>query len=335
MTKYIKKFSEITKDDVATVGYKNALLAEMYNHLAPKGIMIPDGFAITAGAFEFFINSNNLRSRINYLMKSLEPDFSNLAETGADTRQLIMEAHMPNDLGMPIIDAYENLTDLKGTPIAVRSSGNDDTISLKHSQGFHESYLNVQGHCSLLYSVRQCFASLFSDRAIRYREENRMLQYEAFNSIVVQKMVRSDLACSGIGYTSYRSASINDIIKIAGIWGMAGGEVQGKGVADEFLIFKPSVKPKELALIEKRLGTKTQMLVYADDDDESNLTLCKNTTDIQRNDFVINNYEIEKLAAWGIIIEDHFKQPMSFEWAKDGENHQLYILGAKAMTGTC
>ena len=331
MTKFIKKFSEITKDDVAIVGYKNALLAEMYNHLTPKGILIPAGFAINAEAFEYFINSNKLRSQINYLMKSLEPDFSNLAETGADIRELIIEAHMPNEMGMAIVDAYENLTDLKGTPIAVRSSGNDDTISLNDSQGFHDSYLNVQGHCSLLYSTRQCFASLFSDKAIRYREENGMLQHVAFNSIVVQKMIRSDKACSGIGYTSYRSAAINDTIRITGILGMAGGQAQEKGIADEFLVFKPSVKTKELALIEKRLGTKANMLVYADDDDESNLTLCKTTTDSQRSDFVINDAEIEKLAGWAIIIEDYFNEPMSFEWAKDGENKQLYILNARKL----
>lgn len=332
MTKFIKKFSEITKDDVATVGYKNALLAEMYNNLTSKGILIPAGFAITAEAFEYFLNSNNLRSQINYLMKSLEPDYSNLAETGADAREFIMKAHMPNDLGMAIISAYDNLTDMKGTPVAVRSSGNDDTMPFNESEGFHESYLNVQGHCSLLYSVRQCFASLFSDKAIKYRQENGMLQYEAFNAIVVQKMVRSDKACSGIGYTSYRSITANDILKISGIWGMAGGQVQEKGIADEFLIFKPSVKPKELALIEKRLGTKANMLVYADDDDESNLTLRKTTTDSQRNDFVINNGEIEKLAAWAIIIENYFNEPMRFEWAKDGENKQLYILNARRLS---
>jgi pyruvate,water dikinase len=303
----------------------------MYNNLTSKGILIPSGFAITAEAFEYFINSNNLRSMLNYLMKSLEPDFSNLAETGADARELIMKAHMPNDLGMAVISAYDYLTDMKETPVAVRSSGNDDTIPFKDNNGFHESYLNVQGHCSLLYSIRQCFASLFSDKAIRYRQENGMSHYEAFNSIVVQKMVRSDKSCSGIGYTSYPSTAINDILKISGIWGMAGGQVQEKGIADEFLVFKPSVKPKELALIEKRLGTKANMLVYADDDDESNLTLCKPTTDTQRSDFVINNREIEKLAAWATMIEDQFKEPMRFEWAKDGENNQLYIIGARAI----
>lgn len=331
MTKYIKKFSEITKNDVATVGYKNALLAEIYNNLTPKGILIPAGFAITAEAFEYFINSNNLRSRINYLVENLEPDLSNLPEAGADIRQLIMEAHMPNDLGMAIIGAYDYLTGLNETPVAVRSSGNDDTIPFKDSRGFHESYLNVQGHCSLLYSVRQCFASIFSDKAIRYREERGMLHYEAFNSIVVQKMVRSDKACSGIGCTSYRSASINDILKLSGVWGMAGGQVQDNGIADEFLIFKPTIKPKETILMEKRLGAKTKMLVYADEDDESNLTLCKNTPQEQRDDFIISNGEIEKLATWAIIIEDYFKQPMRFEWAKDGENKQLYILGARAI----
>lgn len=332
MTKYIKKFSEITKADVPSVGYKNALLAEMYNHLASKGILIPGGFAITADAYQYFISSNNLKGQLRYLMASLDPDFSNLAETGADARELIMEAHMPSDLGMAIIDAYDYLSHLKETPVAVRSSGNDDTIPLNDIDGFHESYLNVQGHGSLLYSIRQCFASLFSDKAIRYRQESGMMHYDAFNSIMVQKMVRSDRSCSGIGYTSYRSDAINDIIKISGVWGMAGGREQERGVADEFLIFKPSVKLKESALIEKRLGAKNNMLVYSDEDDERNLTLCKDTPDAQRNGFVINSSEIEKLAAWAIIIEDFFEKPMSFEWAKDGGNHQLYILSARSLS---
>lgn len=333
MTKFIKKFIEITKHDVATVGYKNALLAEMYNQLTPKGILIPAGFAITAEAFEFFINSNNLRSQLNYLMKGLEPDFSNLAETGADARELIMKAHMPNDLGMAIIGAYDNLTEMKGTPVAVRSSGNDDTIPFKDNNGFHESYLNVQGHCSLLYSIRQCFASLFSNKAIRYRQQNGMLHYEAFNSIVVQKMVRSDKACSGVGYTSYRSTTSNDLIKLSGIWGMSGGHETDKGIADEFIIFKPSVKKKEPMVVEKRLGTKANMLVYAEDDDNSNLTLSKDTPETKIDEFVISNNEVEKLAMWAIIIEDFFKMPMGFEWAKDGGNNQLYILGARVIGG--
>lgn len=329
MTKFIKKFSEITKDDVATVGYKNALLAEIYNLLTPKGILIPDGFVITAEAFEYFINSNNLRSQINYLMKTLEPDFSNLAETGADIRELIMEAHMPSDLGMAVIGAYDSLTDMKGTSVAVRSSGNDDTVPYKDSLGFHESYLNVQGHCSLLYSMRQCFTSLYSDKAIRYREEHGMLQYEAFISIAVQKMVRSDLACSGVGYTSYHSTAVNSTLKLTGVWGMSGGLFDGDDIGDKFLIFKPSVRSKESPLVDKQLGDKNEMVICADEDDQSNLTICKNTTYMQREQFVINDSEIEKLTAWAIVIEEHFKKPMIFEWAKDGDNHQLYILGVR------
>jgi pyruvate,water dikinase len=184
----------------------------------------------------------------------------------------------------------------------------------------------------LLYAVKKCFASLYTDRAIKYREDKGFDHNKVFLSVGVQQMVRADLGCSGVGFTLEPESGFRDVIHLAGVWGLGENIVQGTVTPDEFLIFKPSLKNRKKAILQKNLGTKNKMMVYADDDDDINTTINKDTPWEMRERFVLTEKEVEKLAEWALLIEDHYRKPMDFEWAKDGVNHQLYVIQARPET---
>lgn len=333
MEAFIRKFSETGINDIAEVGGKNASLGEMYSHLTAKGLLIPDGFAITASAYRYFIAENKLAERLAELMNELDrKDFSNLGKTGASARKLIMDAHMPSSLSFAITDEYDYLFDNADQRVAVRSSATAEDLPDASFAGQHESYLNVQGHTALLYAVKKCFASLYTDRAIKYREDKGFDHNKVFLSVGVQQMVRADLGCSGVGFTLEPESGFRDVVHLAGVWGLGENIVQGTVTPDEFLIFKPSLKNRKKAILQKNLGTKNKMMVYADDDDDINATFNKDTPWEMRGRFVLSEKEVEKLAEWALLIEDHYAKPMDFEWAKDGVNHQLYIIQARPET---
>ncbi|MDO3628243.1 phosphoenolpyruvate synthase [Mucilaginibacter sp. BT774] len=333
MEAFIRKFSETGINDIAEVGGKNASLGEMYSHLTAKDLLIPDGFAITASAYRYFIDENKLGDKLAGLMGKLDrKDFSNLARTGAQARKLIMDAHMPPALGFAITEAYDYLFDNDDQPVAVRSSATAEDLPDASFAGQHESYLNVQGHTALLYAVKKCFASLYTDRAIKYREDKGFGHNKVFLSVGVQQMVRADLGCSGVGFTLEPESGFRDVVHLAGVWGLGENIVQGTVTPDEFLIFKTSLRHGKKAIIQRNLGAKNKMMVYADVDDDTNTTINKDTPWKMRERFVLNDEEVQKLAKWALIIEEHYGKPMDFEWAKDGIDHQLYIIQARPET---
>ncbi len=333
MGKFIKKFSETGINDVAEVGGKNASLGEMFTHLTRQGILIPNGFSITAAAYRYFISFNSLEVKLQMLMQGLNRiDYSNLAQTGAKARKLIMDGLMPNDLQINIIDAYDYLFDHTEQEVAVRSSATAEDLPEASFAGQHESYLNIKGHYALLNAVKQCFASLYTDRAIKYREDKGFDHGKVYLSVGVQQMVRSDLGCSGVGFTLEPESGFRDIVHLAGVWGLGENIVQGAVTPDEFLVFKPSLKKNLKSIIQRNLGSKNKMMVYATDANEKEPTINKDTSWELRERFVLEDKEIEQLARWALIIEAHYGKPMDFEWAKDGISHQLYIIQARPET---
>ncbi|SDJ02679.1 phosphoenolpyruvate synthase [Pedobacter sp. ok626] len=333
MENYIKKFSEIGIHDIAEVGGKNASLGEMFTHLTPKGILIPKGFAVTAAAYRHFIYCNDLALPLAKLMQQLNKnDYSNLPEIGKEARKLILSGRLTNEIGMDIISAYENMFSDGNQEVAVRSSATAEDLPEASFAGQHESYLNIKGNHALLYAVRQCYASLYTDRAIKYREDKGFAHDKVFLSVGVQEMIRSDIGCSGVGFTLEPESGFRDVIHIAGVWGLGENIVQGSVTPDEFLVFKPSLENGFKSILQKNLGRKDKMMIYADAEDDVNSVINKETPlDMQRR-FVLEDREVEKLANWALIIENHYQMPMDFEWAKDGIGHQLYILQARPET---
>lgn len=331
MKVYIKSFNNILLSDVPSVGGKNASLGEMFNRLGGKGVSVPDGFATTSAAFWYFIDHNKLRQPIQKLMDAIErPSYANLREIGPKIRKLLLESSLPDDLAEAIIAHYKTLSQGKDIAVAVRSSATAEDLPNASFAGQHESFLNIKGEKALLKAVQRCFASLYMDRAIKYREDNGFDHSKIALSIGVQKMVRSDLACSGIGFTLEPESGFRDIVHLSGVWGLGENIVQGAVTPDEFFIFKPTLLQGKKAIIQKRLGEKAKTMIYTTD--ENNPTTNIETPSVQREKFVLTDDEILKLARWALIIEEHYGKAMDIEWAKDGETNELFIVQARPET---
>jgi pyruvate,water dikinase len=332
METYIKKYTEIGIKDMEEVGYKNASIGKMMHHLIPNGVPIPKGFAITAKAYRYFIAYNNLELPLKFLMAALDKkDFSNLAELSGQARKMIMDGRMPGDLGMTIIDAYDDLFDLNETEVAVRSSMVYGQVADAFAAGLNDSFLNVKGHGALLYAVRQCFASLYTDRAVRHAAEKDYEINLTAMAVGIQEMVRADKGCSGVAFTHDPRTNSEDMICLQATWGL--GEMINHGCIepDEYMVFKPSVKTLSVLVVEKKLGAKNKMMVYADEADETNQTVINNTPPVLQQSYVLNEKKIQRLAEWAILLEEIYQKPMCFEWAKDGNNGQLYLIQLSPM----
>lgn len=333
MERFIKKFGEIGLADLAEVGGKNASLGEMVTNLSSAGLKVPHGFAITAWAFRTFLFYNKLDLPLQQLMSDLDrAGFSNLGEIGKKARKLIAGAEMPAELRMAITDAYDYFFDFAEQPVAVRSSATAEDLPNASFAGQHESYLNICGHQALLKAVQQCYASLYTDRAIKYREDKGFDHAKVYLSVGVQQMVRADLGCSGVGFTLEPESGFRDVVHLAGVWGLGENIVQGTVTPDEFLVFKPSLKKSLRAIIQKNIGTKSKMMVYSNTINNGTAIINKDTPWELREKFILTDNEIERLAKWAMLIEEHYGKPMDFEWAKDGINHQLYIIQARPET---
>lgn len=332
-TSFIRKFSEIGIGDVAMVGGKNASLGEMFNQLSSRGIMVPDGFATTVTAFEKFLASNKLHSPLQDLMRQLDKnDFGNLQEIGAKARALFMRGEMPDDIRTSVIRAYKNLCGDNYFEVAVRSSATAEDLPEASFAGQHESYLNVKGEEQLMNAVQKCFASLYTDRAIKYREDKGFAHEKVGLSVGVQKMVRSDKACAGICFTLEPESGFRDIIHISGVWGLGENIVQGSVTPDEFLIFKPTLRQHKQAIIQRKMGDKSKTMIYAPTEDAVHDVINVDTPAEKREQFVLSDGEIIALAGSCLGIEEHYKKPMDIEWAKDGNTGQLYIIQARPET---
>lgn len=333
MNDYIRPFGKIDINDLAIVGGKNSSLGEMFNKLSSKGIHVPDGFATTADAFWYFLDNNNLRGPLQELLKQLDKkNYSNLKETGLKARQMILAARIPDDLIEEIADAYKKLCGEEYFEVAVRSSATAEDLPQASFAGQHESYLNIKGVEPVIQAVQKCFASLYTDRAIKYREDNAFAHEKVALSAGIQKMVRSDKACSGVGFTLEPESGFRDVIHLSGVWGLGENIVQGTVTPDEFFVFKPTLRQRKNAIIQKKLGEKAKTMIYSIDENASSPVINIDTTKEKQEQFVLTNDEITTLANWALLIEEHYRKPMDIEWAKDGITNELFIIQARPET---
>ncbi|AXY74047.1 phosphoenolpyruvate synthase [Paraflavitalea soli] len=328
MSTYIKQLKEVSMQDVAVVGGKNASLGEMLSQLARKGINVPDGFATTAIAFRLFLQHNNLDQPLDALMRQLDrQQFTNLKETGAKARALLQQAELQPDLREEIIRTYHAFSGSKDLTVAVRSSATAEDLPEASFAGQHESFLNVTGEKALLEAVHQCFVSLYTDRAIKYREDNGFRHNEVALSAGIQRMVRADLGCAGVAFTVEPESGFKGVVHLSGAWGLGENVVQGTVTPDEFIIFKETLRKGKKAIIQKTLGEKARTMVYGETG-----TVNVDTPLDKRNQYVLSDAEITTLANWALLIEDHYGKPMDIEWAKDGHTGGLFIVQARPET---
>lgn len=330
--------NQISMKDIPLVGGKNASLGEMIRNLSSKGINIPDGFAVTADAYKYFINVNNLNEPIKKILSDLDKsNVEELKKRGKKIRNLILSGKMPEDLQNAIIEAYSEMEKKygKNVDVAVRSSATAEDLPDASFAGQQETYLNIQGAQNVIQAVKKCFASLFTDRAISYRIDKGFNHFSVYLSAAVQKMIRSDKASAGVIFTIDTETGFKDVVYITGSWGL--GEYVVKGVVnpDEFYVFKPTLKEGYRAIISKKLGAKQQRLIYSDD--PSKPTRGVKTSSEERQKFILNDDEILTLAKWAVMIENHYGKPMDIEWAKDGDgvttgSGELFIVQARPET---
>jgi len=334
---FTRNFASLRLADVSLVGGKNASLGEMIRYLTPVGIRIPDGYAITSSAYWEFIDSNNLRFDLTELLKKLDQqNFSNLREIGSEARSLLSGAKFSDDLKDSIIESYKDLCLRAGKEIevAVRSSATAEDLPSASFAGQHDSYLNISGEENLLKAVKLCFASLFNDRAIKYREDRGFNHMSIALSVGVQHMVRSDLGSAGVIFTNEPESGFKNVILITGSWGLGENVVQGAVNPDEFYVFKPSLTNGKYPIIQKKLGDKAKTMIYSKVQSSTDDSFIENidTPLEKRGQWILNDSEIKHLAQWSLMIEDHYGQVMDIEWGKDGLTNELFILQARPET---
>ena len=333
-------FDEIELNDIPQVGGKNASLGEMRRTLQGKGVNIPDGFAVTAHAYRYLLESADIVDKMKDVLSDLDThDMHNLNEKGSEIRSLIYNAKIPEDLKDAIEKAYRRLCDEygKNTDVAVRSSATAEDLPDASFAGQQETFLNVEGEDALIDACKKCFASLFTNRAISYRVDKGFDHLSIALSIGVQKMVRSDLASAGVIFSIDTETGFKDAVLITGSYGLGETVVQGTISPDEFYVFKPTLKKGYRSVIQKKLGTKEVKMVYASNEGgEATQILPVSSED--RNRFCVTDDEILTLARWTTIIEDHYSEragffkPMDIEWGKDGKTNELFILQARPET---
>jgi len=335
---FILWFEEISIKDVPLVGGKNASLGEMFQKLKPSGINVPDGFAITAAAYLHFIEKAGLVDKIKETLTGLDThNIEDLQKRGAAVRALIRNAELPEDLTQEILDNYRRLSaqyGLKEVDVAVRSSATAEDLPDASFAGQQETYLNIRGEKKIIEACKNCFASLFTNRAISYREDKGFGHFDVYLSIAVQKMIRSDAAGSGVMFTLDTESGFRDVVLITAAYGLGENVVQGAVNPDEYYVFKPTLKMGKRPIVGKTMGSKELKMIYTGDGQA-----VKNipTTDEERNSYVLTDDEILLLADWACKIEEHYGKPMDIEWAKDGDGKkvgtgQFFIVQARPET---
>ena len=321
---FILWFNEITIEDVPLVGGKNASLGEMFQKLSKVGIKVPNGFAITAAAYKYFIEKAGLVDEIKKTLEGLDThNIEDLQRRGKKVRSLICNAELPEDLKEQIIENYHKLSQEYGVEaldVAVRSSATAEDLPDASFAGQQETYLNIRGEENLLKACKNCFASLFTNRAISYREDKGFGHFDVYLSIAVQKMVRSDAAGSGVMFTLDTESGFKNVVLITAAYGLGENVVQGAVNPDEYYVFKPTLKMGKRPIVGKVMGAKQLKMVYSEDGHA-----VKNipTTEEERNSYVLNDDEILLLADWACKIEEHYDKPMDIEWAKDGDGKKV------------
>lgn len=331
-------FNEIGINDIQLVGGKNASLGEMIQQLTPKGVNVPMGFATTAYAYRYFIESAGLEVQLRELFADLDVDnVNNLRERGKKARSLLIHTPFPPELRDAIAQAYQTLCQqyYMDTDVAVRSSATAEDLPDASFAGQQETYLNVTTTAGVLAACHKCFASLFTDRAISYRHIKGFDHFNIALAVGVQKMVRSDLASAGVMFTIETETGFKDAALITAAYGLGENVVQGAVNPDEYYVFKPTLKAGFRSIIDKKLGSKELKMIY---DDGSKFTKNVLVTTSEKNKFALTDDEILQLGRWACLIEDHYSQvhgvytPMDIEWAKDGITNDLFVVQARPET---
>jgi pyruvate,water dikinase len=327
-------FKELGRSDVARVGGKNASLGEMVRNLGAKGIRVPDGFATTAAAYWQFLDANGLRETIAGKLRELATGKVQLAEAGGSIRSAIEAGTWPEDIARAITSAYGELnrrTHATEADVAVRSSATAEDLPQASFAGQQESYLNVRGEAMLLDACRRCYASLFTDRAITYRQVHGFDHMKVALSVGVQRMVRSDLAGAGVMFSIDTETGFDRVALINAAWGLGENVVQGLVDPDEYQVYKPLLdEPGLVPIVEKTLGTKAQKMIYAGEGTKPTRNVP--TSEAERSGFVLCDAEILTLARWASLIEAHYGCAMDMEWAKDGRTGEIFLVQARPET---
>ena len=323
-------FDKLGKEDVPLVGGKNASLGEMIRNLGQKGVNVPSGFAVTAYAYKYMIEKAGIDKKIREILSGLDTsNVLDLAERGQKIRNLIISTPIPSELEKDVRKYYRVMEKRygKNVDVAVRSSATAEDLPDASFAGQQETFLNVRGEDDLLDKTRKCFASLFTNRAISYRVDKGFDHLSVYLSVGVQKMVRSDLASSGVVFSIDTETGFKNAVYITGAYGLGENVVQGIVNPDQFYVFKPTLLKGFRSILEKKLGSKVEKLVYG-----KKGTIQKPVPKRDQNNFVLSDDEIIKLAKWACIIEDHYGKPMDIEWAKDGITKELFIVQARPET---
>ncbi len=333
--KMILWFKETGIKDIPKVGGKNASLGEMYSKLTKQGVRVPNGFSVTAAAYDYFLESTGVKKQIKQILKGLDSDnIPELQSKGKQVREAILAAEFPADLKQEIVEAYHKLSKefkTANTDVAVRSSATAEDLPDASFAGQQETYLNIKGEKDLLVACKKCVSSLFTDRAISYRGDKKFDHFSIKLSITVQKMVRSDKGVSGVMFSIDTESGFRDAVLINGSYGLGEYVVLGAVNPDEYYIFKPSLAAGKNAIISRNLGSKARKLIYND------AKAAKSTKGVlvskeDRNRFCLTDSEVTQLAKWAVQIEKHYKKPMDMEWAKDGITGKLFIVQARPET---
>ncbi|MEJ1222865.1 phosphoenolpyruvate synthase [Sediminicola sp. 1XM1-17] len=329
---FIKEFNELGIADIAKVGGKNASLGELYNQLTSKGVRAPNGFATTSAAFWQFLEENNIKYSLQELMGQLDrSQFANLGTIGKKARTLILNGTFSPEFTHAITVAYQQLCGESLLAVAVRSSATAEDLPDASFAGQHDTFLNIAGGKEVVKAVKKCFASLYTDRAIKYREDKGFAHHDIALSVGVQLMVRADLGCSGVGFTIEPESGFENVMLLSGVWGLGENIVQGLVNPDEFYIFKPTLRQGKFPIIQKKMGDKRLTLVYAPANAEETTTN-RETPPEKRDSYILSDEEIILLSQWSLLIEEHYQKPMDIEWAKDGRTHELFIIQARPET---
>ncbi len=338
--RFIRFFREIGIADVPLVGGKNASLGELYRELMPQGLLVPNGFAVTAEAYRWALQQAGSWPRLHAILDSIDPtNLADLSDRAHRARELVYGTPLPQELADEILQAYRELVAEYGPSltVAVRSSATAEDLPTASFAGQHESYLNIAGEAQVLDAVRRCFASLFTDRAILYRINNGFDHFKVLNSVGIMKMVRSDLASSGVIFTIDTETGFPDVVFVTGAYGLGENVVQGTVDPDEFYVFKPTFKLGKRGVLSRTLGAKKIKMVYAQGGTREQ-TRNVPTDRKERERYCISDEEVLSLADYAIRIEEHYgakageKRPMDIEWAKDGLDGKLYTIQARPET---
>jgi pyruvate,water dikinase len=336
---HVLDFSQVGAGDVALVGGKCSSLGELFRELTTQGVRAVDGFSTTSDAYHLLLDTGGLRARLKKLLKGLDVDnLDELARVGNEARSMMLETPFPKDVEAAIIESYKRLGQRIGKKtfeVAVRSSATAEDLPDASFAGQQDTILNVRGEQMLIEACHECYASLWTDRAISYRTAKGFDHFDVALSIGIQPMVRSDIASSGVMFTLDTESGFRDAVVINGAWGLGEAVVQGMATPDEWIIFKPTLKQGFRPIVTRKLGVKEVKMVFHDDGVG---TVFRPVVESQRKRFCLAGFEVLQLAQWACAIEDHYSklagrhQPMDIEWAKDGITGELFILQARPET---